>query len=246
METILLKVKRQDDPSDLPYWEEFEVELTPEMTVLAALQAVGRAPETLEGHRTAPIVFDANCGEGICGACAMRINGKVRLACHTLVAELDEPIVCEPMESFPVVRDLIVDRDRLFDALERGRCWITLDGLEGRSVPDLWKTPAEGLDAFLGCCLCGACADACPQVNERTAFMGAALFAHVWLFNLHSHGTRERDLRLGAVAARGGVADCAGTRNCDLVCPQGIDLAGIMSRTGAAVMGAAFRSFFRG
>ena len=69
------------------------------------------------GHRrrppTTPITYDSNCLEEICGSCAMRINGKARMACSALVDNLEQPIKIEPLSKFPLVRDLQVDRSVL-------------------------------------------------------------------------------------------------------------------------------------
>ncbi|MFA4875187.1 MAG: 2Fe-2S iron-sulfur cluster-binding protein, partial [bacterium] len=117
METVLIKVKRQDDPEDLPYWELFEVELSPGMTVAQALAMVRENPVTADGNSTSPVAHDCSCMEGLCGACAMQINGKARLACATFVEEFDGPIMLEPLSKFPLTRDLRVDRTRILEAL---------------------------------------------------------------------------------------------------------------------------------
>ena len=64
------------------------------------------------------MVWECNCLEEVCGACTMIINGRVRQACTALIHKLDQPIVLEPMSKFPVVRDLYVDRSRMFESLK--------------------------------------------------------------------------------------------------------------------------------
>src|SRR5207249_11258656 len=70
----------------------------------------------------------ANCLEEICGSCAMLINGKARMACSALVDQLEQPIRIEPMAKFPLVRDLAVDRQCMFESLKRVKAWIAIDG----------------------------------------------------------------------------------------------------------------------
>ena len=80
------------------------------------------------GSRTSPVVYDRACLEEVCGSCAMRINGVSRMACTALVDQLEQPIRLEPMAKFPVLRDLAVDRQPMFDALKRVQAWIPIDG----------------------------------------------------------------------------------------------------------------------
>ena len=74
------------------------------------------------------MTWDAACLEEVCGSCTMNINGKVRMACSALIDKLEQPITLEPMRKFPLVRDLAVDRTRMFEALKRVKAWIQLDG----------------------------------------------------------------------------------------------------------------------
>src|SRR5258708_2846010 len=119
---VRLRVQRQDRPTVHPNanqrWEEFEVEWRPGMNVIGCLMAVQRNPITADGKPTNAVVWESNCLEEVCGACTMLINGKVRQACSALVDKLAQPITLEPLTSFPVVRDLIVDRSRVFEAFK--------------------------------------------------------------------------------------------------------------------------------
>src|SRR5262249_28204403 len=131
MSAVRIKVKRQDSAQAAPRWEEFEVDREPKMNVIAALMAIQRRPQTVQGKKTAPVVWDSNCLEEVGGACTRLVNGHVRQACSTLVDRVSphgEPIVLEPMTKFPVVRDLIVDRASMFESLKRVKAWIQLDG----------------------------------------------------------------------------------------------------------------------
>jgi hypothetical protein len=94
----------------------------------------------VKGAAIAPIAWEASCLEETCGACTMMIQGRPRQACATLVSEVSpkgQPIVLEPLGKFPVERDLIVDRAKMFDALTRVRAWVKLDGSAS-------PAPAEG------------------------------------------------------------------------------------------------------
>ena len=119
---ILFKIKRSEGPGQPSRWEEFEVPWEPQMNVISALMEVQKNPVTTSGQKVAPVVWESSCLEEVCGACTMVINGRVRQACSTLVDQLcpnGETLVIEPMTKFPLVRDLVVDRTRMFDALRK-------------------------------------------------------------------------------------------------------------------------------
>jgi len=115
---VIIKIKRQANPNDKPHWEEFELAWHAGMNVISSLMEIARNPVTREGKATTPITYDSNCLEEVCGSCAMLINGRARMACSALVHKLDQPIRLEPFTKFPVVRDLAVDRDVLFENLK--------------------------------------------------------------------------------------------------------------------------------
>ena len=100
-EVIKIRVKRQDNPDSKPFWDEFEVPYKPSHNIVSLLMALRENPVNVKGKTVAPVVYEANCMEEVCGACTMLINGKVRQACSTLVDNLTQPITLEPMSKFP-------------------------------------------------------------------------------------------------------------------------------------------------
>ena len=127
-----VRIRRQDRPDEPSYLETFSLERIPGMNVTSVLQKISANPRTTTGQHVAPVAYESNCLEEVCGSCTMLINGRVRQACSALVDRLLEQqpqqIELRPMSKFPVIRDLIVDRRRLFRALEKLRCWIQVDG----------------------------------------------------------------------------------------------------------------------
>jgi len=227
---VHLKIRRQDAPDKLETrrWEEFKVPFLPQMNVNAALQQIQKYPETTEGKRVNPVVWEAACLEEVCGSCTMIINGRVRQACSCLVDDIapnGETITIEPMSKFPLVRDLIVDRSSMFESLKRVKAWIDLDGTH-----ELGPGPREAPEAqherypLSRCMTCGCCLEACPQYNDSSKFIGAAAINQVRLFNLHPSGAMHKNARLDAVMGPGGVADCGKAQNCVEVCPKEIPL----------------------
>ena len=114
---VRLRVRRQDTPDAPSRWEEFDVPYVPSMNVIFCLMQIQRRPVTSDGRTTTPVVWEAHCLEEVCGACTMVINGRVRQSCSALVDSLPQPIVLTPMTKFPVMRDLQVDRSRMFEDL---------------------------------------------------------------------------------------------------------------------------------
>jgi len=247
MERALLKIKRQDDPEDLPYWELFEIELDEGSTVSQALRAISMNPVTAEGNPTTPVAWDCSCNEGVCGSCTVLVNGKARLACKVSVGEFDGPIKLEPLSKFPIVRDLKVDRNPMLEALRSHECWVALDDLEPAGVVPLADPEAEErISRYMDCVLCGSCSEACPQVNARSSFGGAFVFANVIRLNAHPIGAFGASARFTALGGRGGVGDCGRSENCEAVCPMGIPLAEAAAKLGWSTTWHSVKSFLWG
>jgi succinate dehydrogenase / fumarate reductase, iron-sulfur subunit len=225
---IRLKILRQDAPGQSKRWEEFDVAWHPQMNVISALMEIQKNPVDAKGNTVAPVVWEASCLEEVCGSCTMLVNGKVRQACSALIDKLSpsgETITLAPMTKFPLVRDLVVDRSRMFDDLKTVKAWIHLDGSHELG-PGPRQSPENQEEAYplSRCMTCGCCLEACPQVNTHSSFIGPAALNQVRLFNLHPSGKMHAAERLEAVMGDGGVADCGKAQNCVEVCPKEIPL----------------------
>ena len=222
---VIVRIKRLVGPKGTPYWEEFALKWRPSMNVIICLRDIAEYPVTRDGKKTNPITYDSNCLEEICGSCAMLINGKACMACSALVDSLEQPIRIEPLTKFPLVRDLAVDRQFMFESLKRVKAWIPIDGTydlgEGPRVSPEVQQKGYPLS---NCITCGSCLEVCPQVNENSKFVGAAIISQVRLFNMHPTGAMNKNERLEAVMGPGGIQDCANAQNCVAACPKGIPL----------------------
>lgn len=187
--------------------------------------AIRENPVNIKGEKVAPIVWDCNCLEEVCGACSMIINGKPRQACSAIVDHLSQPIILQPLSKFPVIRDLVVDRSRMFSALKRVKAWIPIDG-----TYDLGPGPRQNSKdqqftyALSRCMTCGCCLEACPQVSVKNIFVGPAALGQTVLFNLHPTGKMNKHERLEVLLGSGGLADCGNAQNCVQVCPKEVPL----------------------
>lgn len=222
---IQLRVKRQKSKGDTPYWEEFQVPYRPGMNVISALMEIQRNPLNAKGEKVRSVVWEYNCLEEVCGACSMRINGKVRQACSALVDKLEQPIVLEPMSTFPVEKDLAVDRSRMFDALKAVKGWIPIDGTYPLGPgPKISPEAQQWSYDFSTCMTCGCCLEACPNVNDKSPYLGPQALAQAYYFNMHPTGSMRKERRLDTVIGDGGIANCGNSQNCVQVCPKEIPL----------------------
>jgi len=206
------------------------------MNVISALMQIQKNPLTASGEKVAPVVWEASCLEEVCGACSIIINGRVRQACAALVdqiAPLGQTIVLEPMSKFPLVRDLIVDRQRMFEDMKRVKAWIHLDGTH-----ELGAGPRESAEhqeeryPLSRCMTCGCCLEACPQYGPDLDFVGPFALNLVRLYNSHPSGAMHKNERLDAVMGSGGVEDCGKAQNCVEVCPKEIPLVDSIAAVG--------------
>lgn len=256
-----VRVLRQSAPGKDSHWETFHVEYEQGMNVISVLQRIAAKSQTSEGEKVSPVAWDCNCLEEVCGACTMVVNGRVRQACTALVDVLlkDQPerIELRPMTKFPVVRDLVVDRGRMFRALEKVKAWVSVDGYY-----DLGPGPRQGREEqetsypLSQCMSCGCCLEACPQFtkvelsqlpNETEEqfeqrkkeaydrnFVGPHAISQAVLFNAHPTGKMQEADRLDALTDEGGIQICGNAQNCVTVCPKEIPLTTSIAKAGRA------------
>ncbi|MCK4340615.1 MAG: succinate dehydrogenase iron-sulfur subunit [Phycisphaerae bacterium] len=223
---IRFKIKRQAGPDAKPYWEEFKMPYAPGHNVVSALMYLREHPLNIHGEKVEPVVWESNCMEEVCGACTMIINGEVRQACAALIDDLEQPIKLEPLTKFPLVRDLQVDRQKMFDALLKVKAWIPVDGSHDihRHAPLISPQEQSPRYLFSRCMTCGCCMEVCPQFHKDSKFIGPAALGQVRLHNTHPTGQYFKEDRLHALMEPGGIADCGNAQNCVKVCPKDIPL----------------------
>jgi succinate dehydrogenase / fumarate reductase iron-sulfur subunit len=269
-DSFLVRVLRQDAPGKRTYWQRFRVAYEADMNCISVLQKIAENAVTVEGENVAPVVWDCNCLEEVCGACTMLINGRVRQACTALVDQLlaDSPeIELRPMTKFPVLRDLLVNRSRIFASLEKIKAWLPVDSYldQGPGMRQSQETQQSAYQ-YSKCMSCGCCMEACPQflkielvrmsgeteeefrVRERTAnlrsFLGAHAVAQVELFNTNPIGAMTAGERLDALTSEGGIQTCGNAQNCVKVCPKEIPLTTAIARQGRAATVHLLKSWF--
>jgi succinate dehydrogenase / fumarate reductase iron-sulfur subunit len=268
---IEVRILRQDGPGQPSYWQRHRIPRESDMNVISVLQRIAARAETIDGEKVAPVAWDCNCLEEVCGACTMVINGHVRQACSALVDRLleenPEEIELRPMSKFPVVRDLVVNRGRMFEALKKLSCWIPVDGYYdlgpgSRISPEL----QQECYPLSECMTCGCCLEACPQYAKielqrhegesaeqfeareqeayRRAFVGPHAISQVMLFNSHPTGAMNANERIDALTAEGGIQICGNAQNCVAVCPKRIPLTRSIGQAGWAATVRTVKWFF--
>jgi succinate dehydrogenase / fumarate reductase iron-sulfur subunit len=237
--TIKVAVKRQASPDATPTTQRFEIPYRPNMNITSLLGEIALNPVDVTGTATAPITYDSNCLEEICGSCAMLINGKAMMACSALVDKLlakDDTITLAPLSKFPVVRDLSVDRSVLFENLKAVKAWVPIDGTyDLGAAPRQQPHIQEERYPLSNCISCTICMEVCPQFNDVTGFVGAATIAQAKLFNMDPAGSVLKEERLRALAGDGGVQECGFAQNCVQACPKQLPLTEAISDMGRDV-----------
>ena len=242
---VEVQIKRQEREGAPSKWETFRIQWRPNLNVISVLMDLQVNPTTASGEATTPPGWEAACLEEVCGTCSMLINGKPRQACTALVDQLEQPIRLEPFTKFPLIRDLITDRTRMFEHLKKVKAWVNVDGSHDLGVgPRYSQNLALERYKMSECMTCGCCLEACPQYGPQSPFIGAQALNQVRLFNSHPSGAMNAGERLDTVMGTGGVTDCGDAQNCVKVCPKLIPLTESIAVVSRATTVRGFKKIF--
>lgn len=216
-----LKVKRHDPETMHPgesRWDDFDLDLHPQSTVLDALIHVREEVDPTLALRCA-------CRASICGSCGMRVNGEAKLVCKTRLAEIveeDESVVVEPMGNQQIIKDLVVSLDPFFDKVRQVDPY-----LQPETEPESGEFISSNdsmvnLLTAMNCIMCGACVSDCTVLEVDTKFIGPAALAKAWRFveDPRDDVRSERLRELNDVD--GGIWDCTRCFKCVEVCPKDV------------------------
>jgi succinate dehydrogenase / fumarate reductase, iron-sulfur subunit len=242
MPEYTLKVRRfQPESGEGPYWESFDVDLDPTLSVLdGLLQAKDREDGSL--------AVRCSCRAAICGSCGVKINGESTLACLTQIGEAQEfanrghgsplgsggraekpagngskPIVVEPMGNMPVVKDLVTDMESThWEKIRRVTPWLLDDGdppereriVEPESMVDITQA--------IACIQCGACVSACLSMEADPDFIGPAALAKAYRFVGDPRDVETRERLYDLAQDPHGIYDCTHCFACVDACPKGV------------------------
>jgi succinate dehydrogenase / fumarate reductase iron-sulfur subunit len=222
--TFALKVRRYDPESAEPaYWQDMDVELPAERSVLDAILK-------FKAEHDNSLAIRCSCQAAICGSCGVRINGQSKLACNTKLGEASEEersadgtIVVEPMGNMPVLKDLIVDMDAVhWKKVQRVVPWLLTEG----DPPEReYIVPPESMidvTQSMACIHCGACVSACLSMEVDPEFIGPAALAKAYRFVGDPRDSQTEERLRDLAEDPHGIYDCTHCFACIEVCPKGV------------------------
>ena len=225
MGTIRMEILRYHPERDAaPYFDEFEVPVDHETSVLDGLRHV---KDRLDGS----LVFRWSCRMAVCGSCGFMVDGVPTLGCQAFLRDYGDRIRVEPLAHFPVERDLAVDQSDVLDKMQGAGTWLVPAGARELSAGPRHQTPEE-LDRyaqFSHCINCMLCYSACPQYGLDTDFTGPAVLSLVHRYNEDSRDA-GRPQRMELLNAEEGVWGCTLVGYCSEVCPKAVDPALAINR----------------
>ena len=228
--TVTVIIRRFDPEKDAePYWQDFDVQMYSTDRVLDALHKV-------KWDQVGTLSFRRSCAHGICGSDAMRINGRNRLACKTLIKDLDitKPIYIEAIKGLPLEKDLIVDMEPFFASYRQVQPF-----LQSSSKPEKERIQSieerARFDDTTKCILCAACTSSCPVFWTDGQYFGPAAIvnAHRFIFDSRDEAAQ---VRLDILNDKEGVWRCRTTFNCSEACPRGIEVTKAISEVKQAIL----------
>ncbi|MHA2375880.1 MAG: succinate dehydrogenase/fumarate reductase iron-sulfur subunit [Candidatus Thorarchaeota archaeon] len=232
---MMFRVAKSHEGGKISHYDLYKVQVKKGMTVLDALFQI-------QDRMDASLSFRYSCRGAVCGSCAMLIDKIPRLACRTQVATvkdfevelrrpfealLDKPtgwnfedeVLIEPLPNLPILKDLVVDMTKFYDALESMKLWATpavSDSPRSQSPEDRRK-----IDRGVNCILCALCYGSCPINAEKPEYLGPAALAKAWRFHEDSR-VEDKERFKEAALVENGAPMCDLIMNCVRVCPKGV------------------------
>ena len=216
IEIEILRYRPEQDNE--PWMQTFQVPYLKEMSLLDALQYI-------KDQLDSTLSFRWSCRMAICGSCGMMVNGIPKLGCKTFLRDyLPGKMKIEPLNNFPIERDLVVDMSDFIEKLESIKPYIIPS--EPRSLCDgeYTQTPADmaKYHQFSMCINCGLCYAACPQYGINKKFTGPAALALAYRYNADNRDSASKE-RMKIISQDEGVWGCTFVGYCSEVCPKGVD-----------------------
>jgi len=185
--------------------KEYEADLN-DVTLLEFLQ-------NIKTSKDSSLTYSSGCRSGVCGSCAVRVNGREVLACSYKVQDGDK---IEPLRNSKVIRDLVVDMDRAYAFNQKAKAWQSKD-----SQNILLSQEDEKMNEVQSdCIMCSACYSACPVYAVNEEFIGPFSLTRAWRY-VSDKREDSPSIKIDAIQTNG-VWDCTLCNECTIVCPQGI------------------------
>jgi succinate dehydrogenase / fumarate reductase, iron-sulfur subunit len=228
--TVTLFVRRYNpEDGQAARWQDFDVQVHGTDRVLDALHKI---KWEVDGSLT----FRRSCAHGVCGSDAMRINGRNRLACKTLIKDLDitQPIYVEPIKGLEVEKDLVVDMNPFYQAYRDIKPFLIASDKPEKERLQSAADHAKFEDTTK-CILCAACTTSCPVFWTDGQYFGPAAIvnAHRFIFDSRDEAA---EVRIDILNDKEGVWRCRTTFNCTEACPRGIEVTKAIAEVKQAIL----------
>lgn len=218
--TITLRISRYNPKiNNESKFDEFKIPYQRWTTVLDAILEVKK-------HLDHSVAVRYSCRQASCGSCGMKINGRPALACFTKISELNSDVITiEPMNNFPIIRDLAVGFERMFSTHKKIKPYIINEESEiNLGTKEFLQTPedVEKYIQFSNCIKCGLCNSACPTMATDSSFVGPQALAQAYRY-VADNRDKGKDDRLKIIDDSHGIFRCHFAGSCSQVCPKGVD-----------------------
>lgn len=228
--TVTLFVRRFNKEDGLESrWQDFDVQVHGTDRVLDALHKI-------KWEMDGSLTFRRSCAHGVCGSDAMRINGRNRLACKTLIKDLDitQPIYVEPIKGLEVEKDLVVDMNPFYQAYRDIKPFLIASDNPEKERLQSAEDHAKFEDTTK-CILCAACTTSCPVFWTDGQYFGPAAIvnAHRFIFDSRDEAA---EVRIDILNDKEGVWRCRTTFNCTEACPRGIEVTKAIAEVKQAIL----------
>lgn len=232
---VRLQIERSDPVSGETRLQLYELEPRREATLLDCLQQI---KDELDGT----LAFRSSCREGICGSCAVRIDGRTALACRTPVAELVAPgrvATIAPIGNLTVVRDLVVEMEPMWQKMRAVEPFLRPTTAAPGDGRETVVAPArlEAVRKEALCINCGACVSECDAMSVSPEFLGPHALAKAWRL-VGDPREEENATRLKGLSGEHGIWECTRCYLCNERCPKGVDPRDAIAKLGAEAFAA--------
>ncbi len=226
---MTFKVFRFNSETDfLPYYKNYVLDVRPEDMVLDVL-------DRIKWEKDGTFSYRRSCRHGICGSCAVKVNGKATLACKDRVSDLveifGEDLVIEPQDKGRTIKDMVIDKGTFWDKYNMVQPYLVADIDEAPKAENLVSiAEVEKIDEADYCIQCGNCYYSCPSVNVNEGYLGPAALAIAYRFNADVRDNASEE-RLDIVNNLGtGIWDCVKCFECAEACPKELDPIGKITK----------------
>ncbi len=204
------------EKDDGPHWQTFSVDVAKTDAILTVLNKI-------KDEQDGTLTFRKSCAHGMCGSCAIEINGRNQLACMTLVQDCKKPIKLAPMKGARIIKDLTIDQDPFFDRYRAIIPYLVND--EPAPSGERLQSPEDHalIEESTKCILCGACTHSCPSFWADNDYLGPAALLKAYRFVFDSRDTGAA-ARLKALDNAKGLFKCYTIFNCVRACPKEIHI----------------------